>query len=154
MSSCISPGVKVQVPNCPEPSQGCYSTKWQGAPIYDTNSNVGKSIPYFVIENVKGVSSPEDDWQLAFINPEKAVFSFTESGINRSMIAKKLSVNEFSIDKGLKGLPDSHIGIFSFGDGLATFTISPTTNPNFVKKHVYDELATTESIIGKSRARL
>lgn len=151
LNSCVSPGVKVQAPSCPELTQGCYNTTWSGLPIYDTNSNVANKSPYFVIDDVGGISSPEDDWQLAFISPDKAVFTFTELGINRSMIAKKLSVNEFSIDKGIRGLPEAHSGIFSFADNLVAFTLSPNNNPFFIKKHVYDELASTVSVLGRSR---
>lgn len=151
LTSCVAPGVKIQAPDCPEPPQGCYNTKWSGVPLYDTNSSVEDGKSYYIIDNVYGLSTPDDDWHLSFINSSQVFFTFSESGINRTMTAIRQNVNNFSIDKGVKGLPDAHIGIFSSAASNVVFSSSQSSNNGFVKKHIYDELATLEAVTGKSR---
>lgn len=152
MNSCISPGVKVKIPDCPQPSQNCYPGKWTGKPVYDTIKNNTRSTGYYyVIEQVRGISTPEDEWQLTFENPLLAIMSFSESSMNRSMAVRKLAVNEFIIDRGITGLPESHTGTFSIRKKRAAFSGSPNRNNNFVKEHGMNTLATTENLTGKSR---
>ncbi|MBX3043099.1 MAG: PD40 domain-containing protein [Candidatus Kapabacteria bacterium] len=150
--SCIYPGVKLKVPDCPQPSQNCYPQKWSGKPEYDTVKNNTRSTGYyFQIDKIKGINTPDDEWQIAFVNANEALITFSESNFNKVMTARKIAVNEFAIEKGIRGLEDGHTGIFSINKNKAAYTVSPNKNPNFVKKHYYDELATTESITGRSK---
>lgn len=150
--SCMPGPVKVRIPDCPAPTQNCYSQKWSGNPVYDTIRGKTKAQGYYyVIDRVRGISTPEDEWQLEFESAGSAVLTFSESGINRMMTSRKISVNEFSIERGISGLPESHSGGFSLRKGNAAFTASPARNTSFVKDHGDYVLATLDDIVGKSR---
>jgi len=150
--SCVPRGVELNKTYYPEIPQGCYPQKWEGISIYDTSRSNYEKIGYFRrIEPVTGINSPDDEWQLSFLSENAAIMTFSESGLNKPLLVRRLNEKRFSVDKGINGLPDGHNGAFSISGKRTAFTNSPMTSKNISKQHGDYLLAQISDVIGRSR---
>ncbi len=150
LNSCVPRGIKVNPPECPELPQGCLPQVWTGSSYYDTLQNNARQY-YYRIDEVSGINSPEDEWQISYDSPNSGIFTFSESGLHKAMLVRKINVSEFSIEKGISGLQEAHNGAFSIQNSSAAYTSSPAVSSEIAKTHGNYFLTPIGNVIGKSR---
>jgi hypothetical protein len=109
---------------------------------------------YYRIEPLKGINSPDDEWQISFYDNNNVVITLSEFNNNKSLSARMLNVASVSVDKGISGISDGHFGAFSFRNNIAAFSVSPYISNNIDKNHNELLLTNIENVIGKSRIKL
>lgn len=151
-SSCIITSSKLETPVCKEIPQGCYPNTYNGKSLYDTSSSLLQQKGfYYRIETVKGLNSPDDEWQIEFISDNKAIMTYSESGINKSILVRRLNEEKFSTDIGIDGFSDGHNGASSYNKGILAFTYSPMVSKNIIKEINSYQMVPESKSIGKGR---
>ncbi|MDQ1265483.1 MAG: OmpA-like protein [Bacteroidota bacterium] len=105
---------------CPIPAQDCNPEKWSGL-IMDTSAESARLLGfYYRIEPVQQINSPDDDWQLSFISPRKAYFTFNDVDRQSVMLVRRIDVNKYAIESGV-GFPfEGNIGAITIaGDSIS-----------------------------------
>ncbi len=152
LNSCLPQGVDLEKKECLEIPQNCYPNKWSGTPLYDTSkSSYEQNGFYYRMEKVEGINSPDDEWQLSFINDNKAILTYSETDLNNSLIVLKANEKRFIIDKGVSSTTDGHIGTFSINNDNVFFASSTILSVDTIHKYQNYTLTDINNVIGKSR---
>jgi len=149
LASCLPQGVKLNIPDCPATSQNCYPEKYEGMGLYDT-MNVDMDGYKYKLELVEGINSSDNEWHLSFVKDNHAVMTYSEDGINRCINVVRRAEHSFVYDKGINGLPDSHIGLLAIKGDKVFFSAASFENKNILKNIDGKVFATTDEITGKS----
>ena len=119
---------------------------------------------YYIFEPVKQVNSPENEWCLSFMNPKKAILTFTDTDLNKVMIVRVPAENYVTMESGM-GIPlEGNIGAMSVKGDKVVFASAPSdgmignadlytaklngnllTNLNYMGSRVHESVLTWES---------
>lgn len=68
---------------------------------------------YYVFERVKMINSSDDEWAISYLTEKKAAITYTDQGLNKTMLYRMFRNNEGTLESGI-GVPvEGHIGAFS-----------------------------------------
>ncbi|MBZ0098035.1 MAG: hypothetical protein K8F30_03075, partial [Taibaiella sp.] len=109
----------------PPPQPICKPSQWQGDPI-DTSIAFGVKNGYlFSLKPVQRVNSPDDEWQMSFLDDKRALLTFSERGRQSAMLTRKIRHDSYDIEAGVINPIDMHTGALSISHAKAVFAASP-----------------------------
>lgn len=111
---------------CPPPEQNCFPGDWSGIG-QDTSVETSKLLGfYYAIDRVKQINSPDNEWCLSFLDGKHAAITFSDLGMQRMMIVRKVRPDRFSLESGIYIPKDNHVGALSVSGNKAVFASIPS----------------------------
>ncbi len=139
---------------CPSPTQYCHPDKWSGMPIDTSRAYREVADWYYVIDPLRGINSPEDEWALSFINGKKAVLTFTDMDQNRVMMVRLPREDRATMESGIGTPLDANIGAFSFSKNQVLFAASTNNivlgNSDIYKAVLTDNLLSDAELLSEN----
>jgi outer membrane protein OmpA-like peptidoglycan-associated protein len=99
--SCIQHKTEINESYCPQPQQKCTPGKWTGVPDDTSSFYQADKAYYYVINPVYRINTAGDEWQLAFVNDQKAILTYSDMNRNKIIMARVLNESEIVPDKGI-----------------------------------------------------
>lgn len=148
LTSCFNIRTNQKLVDCPVPEQNCSPTKWTGI-AFDTSAITSKVLGYYyVIDLVKQINSPENEWSLSFIDDRYAAFMYDDNARQKLMYVRMVRPDRFSIETGFSVPLDGHVGPLSYKKGKAVISAVKDLSPERIKLKLPDsriqELATDD----------
>ncbi|MCX6156136.1 MAG: hypothetical protein NT007_18460 [Candidatus Kapabacteria bacterium] len=139
--------------NCPVRQQECKVKTYNGFP--EDTSVVGSPVRgyYYSIENVQGINTISDEWQVSFIQKNKAALMFNDNLRQNLMIIRMLNPSRFTLETGVSAPVSDHFGPFSCIDSDVSFASSPFLQTETQSMHSWERQSIkfpTDRIIGNT----